>query len=73
MLKEHLIDCLSDITSMHKRSTIGYDMGNWYDRSRTMDNGWHHFQKELTRPYCPFFDHLFLTKLLKTKSKQTQD
>ena len=35
------------------QSTIGYSVGNLHDRSRTIENGWHHFQKKLTWVFLP--------------------
>ena len=57
--KENFIDCLYLVTNMQWQSTIGYSKGNWHDRSKTIENGWQFFQKNLTWPFCPFFATFF--------------
>jgi len=30
-------------------------VGNWYDKSRTIDRRWHHFQKKIDKTILPLF------------------
>ena len=64
--KEHLIDCLYLVSNMQWESTIGLSVGNWHDRSRTIANRWHHFQKKIDMTILP----LFLTTYFRLNSSK---
>ena len=52
---------------------VRYSEGNWYERSRTINSRWHHFQKKIDLTILPLFLTTYFlpkfSKLSTTKHK----